>query len=70
MNSVERLVYMANQIATNLATDEDPVAAIAEHIQLFWDPRMKKMILENGAKGLSSAAAAAINRLTQKHDAA
>lgn len=69
MNTVERLVYMANQIATNLATDDDPVAAIAQHIQLFWDPRMKKMILENGSHGLSPTAAAAISRLVEVHDA-
>jgi formate dehydrogenase subunit delta len=70
MNTVERLVYMANQIATNLATDDDPVAAIANHIQLFWDPRMKKLILEHGTEGLSPIAAAAIGRITEAHDAA
>jgi formate dehydrogenase subunit delta len=70
MNTTERLVYMANQIATNLATDDDPVAAIADHIQLFWDPRMKRMIFENGSAGLSPAAAAAIGRLAETHDAA
>ena len=69
MNSVERLAYMANQIATNLATEDDPVAATANHIQLFWDPRMKKLILENG-DGLSLIAAAAINRLAETQDAA
>ena len=60
---------MANQIATNLATEDDPVAATANHIQLFWDPRMKKLILENG-DGLSLIAAAAINRLAETQDAA
>jgi formate dehydrogenase subunit delta len=70
MNTTERLVYMANQIATNLATDDDPVAAIAEHIQLFWDPRMKQMIFENGGAGLSPPAAAAINRLSEAYNAA
>jgi formate dehydrogenase subunit delta len=68
MKTTERLVYMANQIATNLAADDDPVAAIADHIQLFWDPRMKTMILENDRGGLSPAAAAAINRLAETHD--
>jgi formate dehydrogenase subunit delta len=63
VNTAERLVYMANQIATNLATDADPVTAIADHIQLFWDPRMKKLILENDRTGLSPSAAAAISRL-------
>ena len=69
MNSFERLVHMANQIATNLATDKDPVAATAEHILLFWDPRMKKMILEQDSVGLSPVAGAAIDRLRETHNA-
>ena len=69
MNSVERLVYMANQIATNLATDDDPVTAVANHIQLFWDPRMKRLIQENDKAGLSPVAAAAINRLSEMQNA-
>ena len=69
MNSFERLVYMANQIATNLATDDDPVAAVANHIQLFWDPRMKRLIQENDKKGLSLVAAEAIGRLAEIQDA-
>ena len=69
MNTVERLVYMANQIATNLATDADPVAAIANHIQLYWDPRMKSLIFDNGGEGLSPAAGAAIHRLAEAHGA-
>ena len=64
MNSTERLVHMANQIATNLATEDAPVAAVAEHIQLFWDPRMKEMIFAHGTDGLSPVAAAAISLLT------
>ena len=63
MNSVERLIHMANQIATNLATDAAPVAAVADHIQTFWDPRMKQMIFAHGADGLSPIAAAAISLL-------
>ena len=63
MNSTERLVHMANQIATNLATEDAPVAAVAEHIQLFWDPRMKEIIFAHGTDGLSPVAAAAISLL-------
>lgn len=63
MNSTERLVHMANQIATNLATEDAPVAAVAEHIQLFWDPRMKQMVFAHGTDGLSPVAAAAISLL-------
>ena len=70
MKTAERLIHMANQIATNLATDDDPVAAVANHIQLFWDPRMKKLIQENDIAGLSAVAAAAIIRLAEKQDAA
>jgi formate dehydrogenase subunit delta len=70
VNTVERLVYMANQIAVNLATDDDPVTAIAHHIDLFWDPRMKKLIREYKGNGLSPDAAAAINRLTETQNAA
>jgi formate dehydrogenase subunit delta len=70
MNTNERLVHMVNQIATNLATDDDPVAAITEHIRLFWDPRMKRLILDNDRAGLSPNAAAAINRLAETQNAA
>lgn len=70
MNSVDRLVYMANQISANLATDDDPVTAITNHIELFWDPRMKKLIREYKGHGLSSDAAAAISRLVEIQNAA
>ena len=63
MTSLERLVYMANQIATNLAHEDDPVATTHKHIADFWDPRMKAMIIANGDKGLSPVAAAAVARL-------
>ncbi|HNW18534.1 MAG TPA: formate dehydrogenase subunit delta [Sphingorhabdus lacus] len=70
MTSLERLVYMLNQIATNLATDPDPVTATAEHIHLFWDPRMKQMIVESNREGLSPVAASAVQRLAQAHASA
>lgn len=60
MNTIDRLVMMANQIAANLATADNPVAATAEHIRLFWDPRMKQMISAYDGAGLSATAAAAI----------
>lgn len=69
MNTVERLVHMVNQIAANLATDNDPVAATAEHILLFWDPRMKRLILEQDRSGLSTVAATAIDRLRETQNA-
>jgi formate dehydrogenase subunit delta len=68
MNSAERLVYMANQIAANLATDDAPVAAVADHIRQFWDPRMKILILKHDSTGLSPIAAAAISQLADAKD--
>ncbi len=37
-----RLAYMANQIARNFAAqgEETAIAATAEHLRNFWDPRM------------------------------
>jgi len=61
---------MANQIATNLATADEPVAAVSDHIQQFWDPRMKRLIFEHGSAGLSPIAAAAIKRLADAQNAA
>ena len=61
---------MANQIATNLATDDDSVAAVAHHMALFWDPRMKKLIVESDRVGLSPVAAAAIDLIAETQDAA
>jgi len=65
MNSQERLVYMANQIARNLATqpDEQAIATVADHIKAFWDPRMKAMILADSGVGLMPVARAAVERL-------
>lgn len=68
MNSLEKLVYMANQIARNFATQppEEAVAATADHIIHFWDPRMRAMILDHldkGGSGLSDAARQAVARL-------
>lgn len=61
MNTPDRLVAMANQIAANLAREPQPAAAVAEHIRLFWDPRMKAMLAAHGKTGLSATAAAAFD---------
>jgi formate dehydrogenase subunit delta len=62
---VSRLRTMANQIARNLAMEgEDAaIAATAEHIRLYWDPRMKAAILADDRAALSPIAAAAVARL-------
>ncbi len=61
--TLERLIYMANQIAANQAQTDDPATATAKHIRLYWDPRMKAMILAAPRDGLSPPAAAAIAQL-------
>jgi formate dehydrogenase subunit delta len=63
MNTTERLVHMANQIAANLIHDADPAATMAEHIRLFWDPRMKTLIAAYEGGGLTPIAADAIRQL-------
>jgi formate dehydrogenase subunit delta len=53
MQPAEKLVMMANQIARNLAAqgEDDAVAATAEHIVKFWDPRMRSMMAQHVASG-------------------
>ncbi len=69
MNTVERLVHMANQIAKNLAIEGEALAAAAtaKHITDFWDPRMKRMIIEHGGNGLDPIAAAAVAHIAKTH---
>ena len=45
--SPDRLVYMANQIGKFFAprAPEAAVAEIANHLQKFWDPRMRSQII-------------------------
>jgi len=51
--SLEKLVYMANQIGkffANQGPDRAP-AAIADHIARFWDPGMRRSIIAHAAAG-------------------
>jgi len=64
----EKLVMMANQIATFFAAqgEERAVPQIASHIEKFWDPRMRQEIsahLEASGAGLTPLAKAAIETL-------
>ncbi len=68
MSTGERLVYMANQIARNFAAEgEDRAAAmVADHIQLYWHPRMRARIASLAIEqpgALSPIAARAIARI-------
>ena len=62
-HTVEKLAYMANQIARNLVHDDKPVAAVADHITAFWTPRMIDMLVAEGGAGLDPVAAEAMQRV-------
>ncbi|TCO70506.1 formate dehydrogenase subunit delta [Rhodovulum euryhalinum] len=64
----EKLTYMANQIATAFARqpEDAAVTAIADHIDAFWDPRMRAQLIElaeAGAPDLSPRVAHAARRI-------
>ncbi|MEK7688585.1 MAG: formate dehydrogenase subunit delta [Pseudomonadota bacterium] len=66
--SADKLVMMANQIARFFMPqrDGDPVAAIADHLEKFWDPRMRAAIVAHlaaGGAGLDSPVREAVGRL-------
>jgi len=62
---IERLRYMADQIAKNFAAlgESEAIAATADHISKFWDPRMKAQILADDRGALSSMVSSALDRL-------
>lgn len=64
-DTLSRLRYMANQIAQNLEAmgREGAVLATADHIDKFWDPRMKQAIFADDRTALSPIARAAIDHL-------
>ena len=63
--TAQSVVRMANQIARNFAAlgDEAAIAQTAEHIVLFWDPRMKATAFALDPIQFSPTARAAIDRL-------
>ena len=66
--SLDRLVYMANQIAREFENQRphEAVDATWDHLWHFWDPRMREMILAHllaGGEGLGETARAAVAKL-------
>jgi formate dehydrogenase subunit delta len=64
----DRLVYMANQIAKGfrLKSEERAVADTLDHIQKFWEPRMRREILAvlaAGGNGLEPIAPKAVEEI-------
>ena len=64
-NTLATLRRMANDIARNLEAmgPDKAVLATADHIDKFWDPRMKKAIFADGGTDLSPIAKGAIEHL-------
>ena len=67
-NSVDKLVKMANQIASFFSAQKagDPVGGMVEHLMKFWEPRMRAAIIDHvahGGDGLDSFAIEAVKRL-------
>lgn len=66
--SLDKLVYMANQIGKFFDSQgrEQAAAGTADHIQKFWDPRMRTQILahlEAGGQGLEPVVRTALERV-------
>jgi formate dehydrogenase subunit delta len=71
----QKLVYMANQIGKFFTAQDRDMAPdkIAEHLMKFWEPRMRKAILEYvdaGGGGLDPEARAAVEKLRSPPGAA
>jgi formate dehydrogenase subunit delta len=69
-STLDRLVMMANQIGKFFAPQRegDPVAGIADHLEKFWDPRMKASIVaywRAGGAGLDGPVREAGGRLKE-----
>jgi len=75
-STVDRLVYMANQISDFFKSqghgeESQParILGVADHIRAFWDPRMRRLIFDHveqhGGEGLKPLAKAAIEHLIE-----
>lgn len=51
--SPDKMIYMANQIATffNSQPEADKAQKVAGHLNDFWDPRMRRQLLDHVAQG-------------------
>ena len=68
--SLDRLVYMANQLGDFFMSQPgaDPANGIADHLRRFWDPRMRRQIIahaEAGGAGLKPDVLRAVKTLGQ-----
>ena len=70
--SPNKLVMMANQIAAFFASQKhgDAAAATADHLQKFWEPRMRSAILAHYAEGGAGLMQVAHDAVARLHAAA
>lgn len=67
--SIDRLVAMANDIASYFSSDPDhaaAVAGVANHLRRFWEPRMRQKIVAHlaaGGAGLSELAREGVSKI-------
>ena len=64
----ENMVHMAIQIALFFASypHDEALAGVTDHFKKFWEPRMRKQIIEyvaHGGHGLHNLALEAVKRL-------
>jgi formate dehydrogenase subunit delta len=64
----ENMIHMANQIALFFAgyPKDEAVAGVTDHLQKFWESRMRKQIIEyvaHGGAGLHDLALEAVKLL-------
>lgn len=74
MAHADTMVHKANQIALFFATfpHDEAVEGVANHLRMFWAPRMRREIIEfvdGGGEGLHELAEEAVRRLVPVPDA-
>jgi formate dehydrogenase subunit delta len=65
---LDHLVAMANDIARNLAFNEDAEQRMVDHLERYWAPELRHRLrahVASGGAGLSDLAVAAAKRLAQ-----
>ncbi|MGE0283470.1 MAG: formate dehydrogenase subunit delta [Rhizobiaceae bacterium] len=67
MNTADKLVYMANQIASFFASQpkEEAAAGVAKHINDYWEPRMRRQFFEIAEAGQLKLSPLVIEALPQ-----
>ena len=74
--TIQRLVHMANQVASFFISygEAEAIKSTADHLKSFWDPRMRREIeahlAEKVGAGLSHAALEAVKVMVAKDAAA